>query len=82
MKPFEVDPEKCTHDGLCVEECPAQIIRLDAKEEIPMPADDFASYCIACGHCVAVCPTGSIAMIRRSSNEPRRKPERIVGLGV
>ena len=44
MKPFEVDPEKCTHDGLCAEECPARIIRLDAKEEIPIPADDFDFY--------------------------------------
>ena len=71
MKPFEVDPEKCTHDGLCVEECPARIIRLDAKEEIPMPADDFASYCIACGHCVAVCPTDAF---RLNGLEPDRCP--------
>jgi nitroreductase/NAD-dependent dihydropyrimidine dehydrogenase PreA subunit len=71
MKPFDVDPEKCTHDGLCVEECPARILRLDAKEEIPMPTDDFASYCIACGHCVAVCPTDAF---RLNWLEPDRCP--------
>ncbi len=62
MKPFEVDAEKCNRDGLCVEECPARIIRLDAGGEVPVPADDFASYCIACGHCVAVCPTDAFRL--------------------
>jgi nitroreductase/NAD-dependent dihydropyrimidine dehydrogenase PreA subunit len=62
MTPFEVDAEKCNHDGLCVEECPARIIRLDAKDEVPVPAEGFASYCIACGHCVAVCPTGAFKL--------------------
>jgi ferredoxin len=62
MIPFEVDKEKCNRDGLCVEECPARIIRLDAKQDIPVPEADFASYCIACGHCVAVCPTGAFRL--------------------
>jgi nitroreductase/NAD-dependent dihydropyrimidine dehydrogenase PreA subunit len=62
MKPFEVDAEKCNRDGLCVEECPARIIRLDASDGVPVPADDFTSYCIACGHCVAVCPTDAFRL--------------------
>lgn len=62
MKPFAVDPEKCNHDGLCVEECPARIIRLGPDDPVPVPTADFKDYCIACGHCVAVCPTGAFAL--------------------
>lgn len=62
MKPFEVDAEKCNRDGLCVEECPARIISMDDRDKVPVPADDFASYCIGCGHCVAVCPTDAFRL--------------------
>jgi len=62
MKPFEVDQEKCNRDGLCVEECPARIIRLDSKNHVPEPEDDFSSFCIQCGHCVAICPTGAFRL--------------------
>jgi nitroreductase/NAD-dependent dihydropyrimidine dehydrogenase PreA subunit len=62
MIPFEVDPEKCNRDGLCVEECPARIIRLDPGQDIPVPEADFDSYCIACGHCVAICPTNAFRL--------------------
>lgn len=59
MSPFNVDQEKCNRDGLCVEECPARVIRLRPEDAAPVPEADFADYCIACGHCVAVCPTGA-----------------------
>jgi nitroreductase/NAD-dependent dihydropyrimidine dehydrogenase PreA subunit len=62
MIPFEVDKEKCNHDGICVAECPARVIRLDSADEVPVPEPDFATYCIACGHCVAVCPTGAFTL--------------------
>ena len=58
MTQLNVDQEKCNRDGLCVEECPARVIRLSPNDAVPVPAADFADYCIACGHCVAVCPTG------------------------
>ena len=62
MLPFEVDKDKCNRDGICVEECPARIIRLGSTDDVPVPEDDFASFCIACGHCVAVCPTGAFKL--------------------
>jgi nitroreductase/NAD-dependent dihydropyrimidine dehydrogenase PreA subunit len=62
MSPFAVDPEKCNHDGLCAEECPARVIRLGPDDPIPVAEADFGDYCIACGHCVAVCPTGAFRL--------------------
>lgn len=59
---FEVDREKCNRDGLCVEECPARVIRLSPKDDVPVPQADFKEYCIACGHCVAVCPTEALRL--------------------
>jgi nitroreductase/NAD-dependent dihydropyrimidine dehydrogenase PreA subunit len=62
MLPFEVDPDQCNRDGVCVEECPARIIRLGPGDDVPAPEDAFASFCIGCGHCVAVCPTGAFKL--------------------
>jgi nitroreductase/NAD-dependent dihydropyrimidine dehydrogenase PreA subunit len=62
MKPFIVDQQLCNRDGLCVEECPARIIRLDSADEVPVPEENFSSFCIQCGHCVAVCPTGAFEL--------------------
>jgi nitroreductase/NAD-dependent dihydropyrimidine dehydrogenase PreA subunit len=62
MPPFDVDAKTCTRDGLCVAECPARIIRLLPSDAVPVPEPDFASFCIGCGHCVAVCPTGAFRL--------------------
>ena len=59
MKSITVDPEKCNRDGICVKACPAAVIELTSKTELPTPVKDFKEYCLACGHCVAVCPTGA-----------------------
>ena len=57
MKPITIDPEKCNRDGICVKACPAAVIELASPNELPAPVTDFKEYCLACGHCVAVCPT-------------------------
>lgn len=59
---FDVDRDLCRRDGLCAAECPAQVIRLGAPDPVPTAAPDFALYCLACGHCVAVCPTGAFRL--------------------
>lgn len=61
MSLFSVDQEKCKHDGLCVDECPAGIIEFKDKESPPTPTRDAEELCINCGHCVAICPHGALS---------------------
>jgi nitroreductase/NAD-dependent dihydropyrimidine dehydrogenase PreA subunit len=60
MKFISVDRNKCNQDGICVSECPARIIVMDAKEGYPVPASDFKDFCLKCGHCVSVCPADAL----------------------
>ncbi|MHB8894533.1 MAG: nitroreductase family protein [Candidatus Geothermincolia bacterium] len=52
---IEIDKEKCTICGKCVEVCPSGIIapeRLEGKRSVSIVYPDW---CNACGHCLAVC---------------------------
>ena len=62
VDPFIVDPDKCRNDSLCAKVCPVKIIQSATKKKPPAPVDDFEEYCLACGHCVAVCPTGAFSL--------------------
>ncbi len=57
-----VDPDKCKRDGICVSDCPAQIIELKNKSSVPDLISGGEELCINCGHCVAVCPTGAMSL--------------------
>ena len=54
-----VEKEKCLKDGLCVADCPLNILTQD-KEGYPVPVENADKVCIDCGHCVAVCPSGAL----------------------
>lgn len=58
---FTVDPIKCDGDGLCVEACAPKIIRIRGQGALPTVVKGGEAYCIDCGHCVAVCPTGALS---------------------
>lgn len=60
MRSITINAEKCRRDGLCAAVCPLGIIALRGKKEVPQPLDDMLRWCIGCGHCVAVCPTGAL----------------------
>lgn len=80
MEPFHIDPQACIRDGLCVQECPARILRLEEGDPVPVPRADFAAGCISCGHCVAVCPTGAFRLTRLEAAEfPPLRPELLPG---
>lgn len=55
-----VDDARCTGCGLCVKNCPDEVLSLvDGKAR---PGDGIFIGCIACGQCVAICPTDAIAV--------------------
>ncbi|MGD8452820.1 MAG: nitroreductase family protein [Phycisphaerae bacterium] len=60
-----VNTETCNHCGLCVRTCPGDVLRLDGERVVQQPGD-FG--CIACGHCMMVCPTASITVTGRGAS--------------
>jgi nitroreductase/NAD-dependent dihydropyrimidine dehydrogenase PreA subunit len=62
MSHFTIDQEKCNRDGICAAECPTRVIQMTSAEGYPTPMPDFESFCIACGHCVTVCPAGAFSL--------------------
>ena len=75
MNTFTVDLEKCNKDGFCVMACPTKVIQMESADEVPGPSDDFKDYCLECGHCAAVCPTGAFSLnwLRSEQCPPIRK---------
>ena len=59
---FYVDPEKCNRDGLCVEACGRRLIEMREAGSVPTRIAGVEELCINCGHCVAVCPSGALAL--------------------
>lgn len=62
MALLSIDREKCKRDGICAAECPAQIIVQADKKSFPSLLEGGEEFCIHCGHCVAVCPYGALAL--------------------
>lgn len=60
MSLFKIDIERCDRDGICAIECPAHIIEMTEKG--PGLVEGAREFCIQCGHCVAVCPTGAFGL--------------------
>ena len=57
---INIDEKKCKRDGICIAECPAQIITVNGTDSLPVPVEGAIKRCIKCGHCVAVCPYGAL----------------------
>ncbi len=57
-----VDRDKCAKDGICIRECPANVITLSKDGEgYPEMVPWGPKGCTRCGHCVAVCPHGAMS---------------------
>ena len=53
----EVDSEKCTGCGLCVDVCPVEVIKME--DDIAVVDADG---CTDCGACVDECPNDAISL--------------------
>lgn len=60
MDSFRVKEDRCRKDGICAQVCPVRIIKGQAGE-IPAIPDELRKRCIACGQCMAFCPTQACA---------------------
>ena len=65
MLKFTVDPVLCTRCGMCVRDCPAQIIKQDGAA-LPDIAEDQELQCYQCQHCLAICPTAALSILGRN----------------
>jgi nitroreductase/NAD-dependent dihydropyrimidine dehydrogenase PreA subunit len=62
MNGLTVDHNKCQRDGICAADCPAGIIKMKSSENYPEPVAGFGKFCLACGHCVAICPHEALSL--------------------
>ncbi|WP_310602337.1 nitroreductase family protein [Anaerosporobacter sp.] len=69
MHEIIIDKEKCTGCGMCKKECVAYNLTIEEKK-----AKAIANDCVMCGHCVAVCLKGAIA-ISGYDTEPIEKEQ-------
>lgn len=58
---FTVDAAKCVGCGECAADCVAEIIHMENR--LPAIAPDQRENCIACQHCLAVCPVGAVSVL-------------------
>ena len=59
MSLVTIDHTLCRRDGICRAVCPMNLFEED-NERFPVFRNGAEQNCIACGHCVAVCPTGAL----------------------
>jgi nitroreductase/ferredoxin len=78
---FCVDAEKCNRDGICVEACGRKLIEMEKADSVPALIAGLQELCINCGHCVAVCPSGALALhTMRPEDCPQIKKELLIDL--
>jgi len=66
MDLIDVDAEKCTYCGNCLDECPFRLLEMKTKKSLPTTIEievrSAEERCINCGHCMAVCPVGALTL--------------------
>ena len=66
---FIVDAAKCTGCGLCVADCPAEMLALSAGKAAVKPGDE--ENCIGCQHCLAICPEAAVSVLGLKPEDSR-----------
>ena len=78
---FNVNTEKCTGCGLCLDVCPGNmvggdVLRLADGHPVMVDQEKFGwQGCWRCQHCLAVCPTGAISVLGVSADKVSGKPD-------
>ena len=67
MQKININAVKCKKDGACVQVCPQRIFVQKETNTLPDVLNEYL--CIACGHCVAICPHGAVSHV----NFPQEK---------
>ena len=67
-KSISVDRSKCIHCGMCIRDCIVQCIQFDA-EKIPRYVEGGEKICVACQHCMAICPKGALSFGGKNPGE-------------
>ena len=65
---ISVNSDKCIHCGMCVRDCIVQCLQFD-DEKIPRYVDGGEKICVACQHCMAICPKGALSFGGKNPDE-------------
>lgn len=60
IKKITIDKEKCIHCGMCIKDCIVEVLEFD-ENKYPQYCPNGDSSCVACQHCMAICPTGALS---------------------
>ena len=60
MGVMRVDPEKCAHCGLCMENCPFRAWQMD-EDQVPRQKAQYE--CFSCYNCMVACPEDAISIV-------------------
>jgi len=61
MPLIAIDRSRCRKDGICIAECPFNLIVANPEDGFPEMRPAGSRLCILCGHCLAVCPGEAIS---------------------
>lgn len=79
MPQLKIDENKCLKDGICSEVCPCKVFFADETGLAKIDPEN-AGLCVACGHCVAACPSSAISLDSVDGSQLHKVAEALPGL--
>lgn len=75
MNTITVDKEKCVQCGLCIKDCVSKCIGLGQDD---YPKMIYGERCLACQHCMAICPQGALSFNGKNPDESEKPSSKTV----